>query len=272
MSVEYENTYDAPFPAIQDVTSRELDNLVLLYQGPQNRSVRALGFRILRSVRRRETVENEPTLQPDGDQGDTLDFGYFGENGHSEVVTSAGDEVFRVDNERSSTIIEYGFEVEPDGVQVSVETADGSTVFGLREGADRARGFGPSDFSLRGSILSDLTRTTTRDGDEVPTTALAGSRRQGLFRIDSDENGLNRFRFAFSNTTGNAVDVGVTAKGQTYHVQPVEDRETVLDMVSKGGTPARVVTWGGFTNSSPNLPREWTDALQRINTEQISFA
>lgn len=271
MSVEYENTYDAPFPAIQDVTSRELDNLVLLYQGPQNNTVRALGFRILRTVRRTERVSNEPTLQPNGDQGDSLDFGYFGDNGHSAEVTQSGDEVFRVDNERSSTIIEYGFEVEPDGVRTAVETADGSTVLGLREGSDRARGFGPSDFPLRGSVLSDLTRATTRDGDEVPTTALAGSRRQGLFRIDSDENGLNRFRFAFTNTTGNAVDVGVTAKGQTYHVQPVEDRETLIDMVSKGGTPARVVTWGGFTNSSPNLPREWTSALQRIEVSQINF-
>ena len=65
MSVEYENTYDAPFPAIQDVTSREFDNIVLVHQGPDSRSIRVLAFRVLRTGRRREEIPNPVTLQAD---------------------------------------------------------------------------------------------------------------------------------------------------------------------------------------------------------------
>lgn len=267
----YNYDYESAYPAITEVVSREFDNIVLLYSASDDSQVTALAFQINRTARRIERITNGPTLDADGGADDTIDFGYFGENGHSEDVTGdPGDEVFQVDAERNETLIEYGFGVLPDGVLTAIRTADDAPVFGLRAGSNKARGFGVSDLAQFGGVDSEVTRTAITD--ELPTTALSPTPRQGLFRVDSKQDGLNRFRFAFDNTTGAQQTVELTAVGQTYDVNIVENKEDVLDMVSPGGTPARLVTWGGFDNQTPNLPREWYNNRATISVDNIALS
>lgn len=271
MQGDTQNAYDSSYPAVQEVTSREYDNLVLLYGTSRTEEISALAFRVYRTQRRWERAQNPPSLDAQGGTNDTLDFGYFGPQGHSEDVSQPGNEIFRIESERNQTIIEYGFEVEPDGVLTAVQTADGSPILGLRRGAERARGFGPSAFSERGAVDSSLTRVDSPE--ELATTALSPNPdRQGLFRIDSKEEGRNPFRFGFANTTNGSVTVDVTGYGVAYDVRPIHDEDTVLDMLTPDGTPARRVTYGGFENTNPNLPRGWYDDRVTVDISEVNVA
>jgi len=250
------NQYESVYPAITDVTSRERDNIVLLHGNSNENVYNALGFQVSRVQRRIERVTNQVSLAPSGDAGDSVGFGFIGENGHSQTVGDPGDEVFRIDTGRSSTIVEYGVAVDQDNVLVAVQNPNGETVMGLREGSSRARGFGPDDFPTRGAVESVNTRTGgTHD---VPTTALSETEDQGLVRIDSREGGANYFAFAFKNQANGAQNVTMTAMGTTYEVRPVTNTERVLDMVS-GQVNRRLLTYGGWGNTRPNLPAEWYD-------------
>jgi len=263
-------TYDATYRTINSVTSREMDNLVLVYGNSNNNVWNALAFQIVRTRRRIERVTSGPTLAADGNAGDTLSFGYFGANGHSTNATNPGDEVFQIDTERSSTIVEYGISVAPDGVLTGVRTVSDDAVSGSREGSDRLRGFGADNLQQYGGVESEHTRTDTPH--EIPTTALAGSARQGLLRIDSDNDGLNRFSFAFDNTTASSVTVSVEAIGQTYDVVPVTDTARVKRMLRGNNVNRRLLTYGGFTTTNPNLPTDWYNYRARVGESDIRQA
>lgn len=268
-SYQYESAYNA----VTEVTSRELDNIVLLYGASRDEQLNALAFQVNRTVRRIERVTNGPTLAADGSAGDTLGFGYFGENGHSEDVSDPGDEVFQIETDRSETLVEYGFAIDPDDVYVGVRTADDAPVIGLRPGSTKARGFGAEDLEQYGGVLSNLTRTAISDSDdELPTTALSPTDRQGLFRIDSKQDGLNRFRFAFSNQANASQTVSATAIGQTYEVNVLQNEEDVLSLIDPAGPPARIVTWGGWDNTTPNLPSEWFNARVNLDVNEIPLS
>jgi len=265
--------YESAYSSITDVLSRELDNIVLLYGGSRDEQLKALGFQINRVARRIERIQNGPTLDADGNANDTIGFGYFGENGHSRDVSTPGDEVFQIESERSETIVEYGFAVEQDDVLVAVRSADNAPITGLRSGSQKRRGFGVDDLEDFGSVRSEVTRTSPDDAqEELPTTALSPTPRQGLFRIDSKRDGLNRFGFAFSNQAGAQQTISAVAVGQAYEVEPITNNEDIRSLVSPGGPPARIVTYGGFDNTNPNLPSEWFDSRVTLDTGNIPLA
>lgn len=261
------NGYDSPYRAIQDVTNDEFSNLVLLYSDSQESAYRALAFQVTRTHRRIERLTTEPTLAADGNAGDTLDFGYLGENGHQSDVSDPGDEILQVFSDRERTIIEYGISVEPDGVLVGVQTPGNVNVFGVADSANRARGYGVDNLGQFGAIDSQYTRTDTPD--EVPTTALSTNPDQGIMRIDSDEDGRNPIRLALSNTTASQETVSIEAVGTSYEVRPVTNQQKVRDMVVGKGYDARVVTWGGEANLNPNLPQDWRDYVTDIASNKL---
>lgn len=261
-----ENSYTAAFPQIFDVTSRPQDNLVLLYGTSTDDAITALPFRIERTLRRIERTTNGPTLAA----GETLDFGYFGEGGHERDVAQPGEDVLEIETERDNTIVEFGVGFDTSDVYVGVESADGTPITGLREGADRARGFGPDDLPERGGVLSDYTITETPQA--VPTTALSGTPEQGLMRIDSRQDGNNPLRFAFYNDSGGQVTLNMTAIGMAYEARPVYDRSEALSLVAGEGYKRRLVGYGGFGNTKPNLPREWQDATVQVEYGDVGPA
>jgi len=253
MRNQYNNDYTANYPSILEVLSHNQDNLVLMYGNSRSDTYNALAFNIKRSIRRVERVLNGPTIA----DTNTLDFGYFTPSGHSRNVTnpSSGDEVFRIDSGRGSTLVEYGFSVEPDGVYTGIQTGDGDTISGLTPSDDRDVGFDVTNLSDRVGVLSDLTLTETSGG--VPTTALSPRPDQGIFKIDSDTNGTNPIRFAFENQSGGQVTVDVIGVGMAYEVEPVTDEQRARRMVRGEGLSRRVATYGGLDNTNPNLPTEW---------------
>lgn len=255
-----ENSYTGVYPHIYEVTNLPQQNIVLLYGNSNEDTYQAIAFRIKRAIRRREEVDNGPTVGADS----TLSFGYFGEDGHSADVADAGEEVFRVDSNRDRTLVEYGFGFPENGVYVGVETGEGDVVNGLGPGDDRDRGFSAADLDQRGGVLSDLTTVETQNANEAePTTALSEKPDQGLVRIDSRENGNNPFRFAFKNITGGSITVNPIAVGMHYEVVPVIDRQQTLRMAA-GRETARLLTYGGLGNSKPNLPRKWQEASYQV--------
>lgn len=251
------NQYESVFPTVPEVGSDNHENIVLVYGSSQKDTYSAIGFQVARSLRRIERVGDVVTL----DDGETTSFGRIGENGYSQSVNDPGQDIFRIDSGREETIIEYGIGVPQDGVWVAVESASGDLISGLREGDDRERGYGSSDLEDRAAVLSDYTTVSTPEpsvDDAVPTTALAPRRDQGLVRVDSREDGLNEYRFAFRNDSGEEVDVDLTAWGMAYHVRPVTEESTVESMLT-GEIDSRLLTWGGFGNQNPNMPGDWYD-------------
>lgn len=267
--LEQTNTYDSAYPAVIDVVSRNLDNMVLMYGNSQRQTYNAIAFQVTRSVRRIERLENEVTVPAN----DTVEFGYFGESGHSAVTSNAGDDRFRIETKTDRTIKEFGFAVLNDGVYVGVQTGDGETVTGLREDDERGRGFNAEDLVDRGGVEADLTYidSPTVTGDmAVPTTALSERAQQGLIRIDSEQDGQNRFWFGFNNTTGNNEDITLIGLGTTYNIRVIEDEQTARDMLAGNGYNRRLVQYGPLGNTNPNLPRQWYDHTISVSGDQLT--
>lgn len=266
---EQTNTYDSAYPAITDVVSRHYDNIVLVYGNSNRDRHNAIAFQIMRTVRRVERVHDAFDVAAGG----VKEFGWFGENGFSTDVASPGDEVFSVQSERNRTLVEYGFAVPQDGVYVGIETAGAGVVDGLREGDDRARGLAAEDLDTRAGVASDHTYVAAPSvvpDSPLPTTALSETPGQGLIRIDSEQDGPNRFMFGFQNSTGASVTIDVIGMGQTYDVRPVEDRATARDIIAGDGYNRRVIQYGGMDATNPNLPRSWYDHAVGVNEAELA--
>lgn len=264
--VEANNLYTASYPTIFDVANSNHTNLGLVYGNSNKDTYSALAFQVVRSVRRFERVENAATLDAD----ESVEFGYIGSNGFEHDVSDPGKEVWRVDSGRSETIVEYTFGVPESGVFVAIQSGDGDTLTGLREGDDRERKYGASSLPERGAVLSDHTVVDSpgvSESDELPTTALSPRRDQGLPRIDSREDGANPFRFAFHNATSSEVEIDVTGVGMTYHVRPYTERSDVESVITSDAE--RVLTYGGFGNTNPNLPKDWYDYAVEIGPGEL---
>ena len=256
------NQYTSGYKNILDVMSREMDNIVLLNSQPANQTFQVWAFSINQVMRRVERIDNLPAL---GD-GEALDLGYFGENGHSADpnVADPGDDLLRIEAEETETIEELGIGVGPDNVYVGVESPPGAPLLGVR--GDRARGFDSDDFPTRGAIPSQYTRTN----DNIPTTALAATDEQGIIRVDSSENGRNRTYVGFYNDSGGQVTPSVDVFGASYKVTNIADRETIRDILFGNGYKRRVLTWGGLDNTSPNIPAGWEGV--QVNSEDVRAA
>lgn len=264
--VEADNTYDASYPTIFDVASGNHTDLALVYGDSSKKTYSALAFQVVRGIRRFERVEGLLTLEDD----ESMEFGRVGEDGFSEDVSDPGSEVWRIDSQRSETVIEYTFAVPQDGVWVGLRTGDGDSLVGLREGDSRKRGFGASSLAERGAVLSDHTYIDTPSAsldDAIPTTALSPRRDQGIVRIDSREDGENPFRFAFHNESGDEVDIDITGVGMSYHVRPYTSDEDVTRVLEDDD--ARLLTYGGFGNTNPNLPTDWYDYAVDVGPDEL---
>lgn len=239
---------------IPSVISQEMDNIAVLYGDSDDDSWKAVALKVNQINRRIDYINNLPDLDPGG----TLDFGFFGEDGHSDAVSSPGQDQLRIESDVSQTLMEYGIGIEPDGVQVAVENPSGELVTGVQD-ADRLRGYQPeaansSDFNDFGSVLSDHTMLPSG----IPTTALSETPQQGLVRFDQSSDVHNNIYFGFRNTRENTVSLSATAWGATYRVTPVQDQQTAKDVVfGSNGIRRRVLTYGGLTNTAPNRPTEW---------------
>ena len=252
--------YTSEFPTIYDVTSEENHNIALLYSSTSGNQWRAMAFQTNITIRRTEWISEVTTL----DAGDSLAFGMLQEDGHSATASAdpeSRDDRLRVDDQRGETLVEYGIGVEPDGVLVGVENPSGSYITGVQ--GDRARGFDEETLQDFGSVKSDATITA----NGIPTTAASSTPEQGVVRMDSDDNGLNPTRVAFHNDTDGTVTVDVTVMGLTYHVTPVTDSATVRDIVYGRGHNRRVLTYGGFDNTSPNVPQDWRDGRVTMTSD-----
>lgn len=244
------NEYASDYKGILDVLSREMDNIVLLTGDSNNNEFRVWAFSINQVNRRAEYITNLPDLSP----GSTLSLGYFGENGHSEDsnVSDAGDDLLRIEDFHDETIEEFGIAVEPDDVLVGAENPPGAPILGVQGG--RARGFDADDFSNRGAVRSQFTRTV----NGLPTTALSATDEQGLIRIDSADNGRNRTYVGFKNVGEQTAPLQATVYGNTYRVTNVTDSQVIRDMLFGDGYKRRVLTWGGIKNQNPNIPDAWS--------------
>jgi len=265
---EQTNTYDSAYPSVTDVFSRHHDNLALIYGHSDRRRYNALAFQVTRSVRRIERVHDAFTIA----DGSTKEFGWFGDNGFSVDASSPGTEVFSIQSERSHTLQEWGFAIPQDGVYVGLQTADGDTLDGLREGDSRGRGLSAEDLDTRGGVLSDYTYVDSPQpstDDLHPTTAMAETAEQGLFRIDSEQDGPNRFYFAFNNQSGGQVNIDVIGRAQTYDVRPVTDEQTARDIIAGDSYSRRTVQYGPMSNTNPNLPREWYDYRVTVRADEL---
>lgn len=263
------NGYDSVHRAVTDVVSGPQENIVLVYGNSSDNVYNAIAFQVVRSLRRIERVEDAFSLADDG----TKPFGYFGENGFSADVSDAGDEVFRIEEDRATTVMEYGFAVPQDGVYVGVQSADDDAINGLRSGDERDRGFSADDLPNRGGVLSDLTYVdspSTSLDFQIPTTALSEQPNQGFVRVDSRTNGTNPFYFAFNNQSGGQVTVDVVGYGQTYDVRPIQQENVVKQLVAGEGFDRRILTYGGFDNTKPNLPDGWYDYATSIDGSELT--
>mgnify|MGYP000305922229 CR=1 FL=1 len=264
-----ENGYTGVFPSIYDVTSRPQDNLVLSYGTSNDDEINILAFRVERSIRRIERVTNGPTIA----DGGNLDFGYFGTNGHTRDVADPGNEVFRIESDRNRSLVEYGFALpDVDDVYIGLEAGDGGAVVGLSEGSDRLRQFSAQDFEQRGAPKSQETRVEANGGTEIPSTRLSTAPDQGIIRLDSRQDGNNPFRFAFANRSGGQITANVIGMGMAYEVRPLYDREEALDMLAGDGYNRRLLTYGGFDNTNPNLPRQWYNAAHTVPYGEVGPA
>jgi len=267
--LEQTNTYDSAYPAVTDVFSRHLDNIALIYGHSDRSRYNALAFQVTRSVRRIERVQNAFSVPDTG----TKDFGWFGENGFSQDANNPGKEVFSVQSERAQTLQEWGFAVPQDGVYVGLQTGDGDGIDGLREGDDRGRGLSADDLNQRAGVLSDYTYIDSppaSNDDELATTALSETPEQGALRIDSEQDGPNRFYFGFQNQSGASVTIDVVGIAQTYDVRPVTDEQTARDIIEGEDYARRLVQYGSMSNTNPNLPREWYDYRVTVGPNELT--
>jgi hypothetical protein len=266
--MDQRNKYESTYPAATDVFSRNWDNIVLTYGTSDRSAINVLAFQVARSVRRVERVFDAFSVA----DGSTKEFGWFGEDGFSRDTNSPGDEVFSIEQERDRTIQEWTFAVPQDGVYVGVQCGDGDVLDGLAEGEDRGRGLSAEDLDQRAGVLSDFTyvdNPTVSTDSVMPTTALSEKTDQGIIRIDSEQDGPNRFYFGFNNQSGGSQTIDVIGRARTYHVRPVQDETTVLDMLEGAGYNRAVVQYGPLTNTNPNLPRQWYNYRVQVDAGEI---
>lgn len=268
--MDVHNQYTATYPAITDVLSREMDRLVLLFGSSSDMTLQALAFRIGRVQRRTERISGLPSLAAQGNSGDSLDFGYFGENGHSADASNPGDDELRIDAATDSTLMEYGVAVQPDDILVGLRMGSDDEVTGYRESSERPRGYDDDLLTDFGAVRSDYTQT--RDAGGLPTTAVAETEDQGLFRVDSDSAGQNRIEFAFQNLAGASQQLSVEVVGKTYEIAPITDQNLTRRLVNGEVSQRRVVTYGGFGNDNPNIPRLWNKNKVSVNLGSIAAA
>lgn len=269
MTTDKRNTYDSPYTGIGDVTSPELHNICVLYATSDADRFRALGFQIARTVRRIERLPVSLSIEAGGE----VPFGTLVSDGHTRMGATSSDDIFRIGENRDKTIEELGIGVNVDGVDasdlyVAYEGASGEAVIGVQgDDGDRARGFDEERFDERGAVTADL---TTIEGHKYPTTALSEHpKNQGIIRFDSREDGRNTFRFGFYNSGSAEATVDVFGIGQAYRVRQVRDESVVREMVTPGGVPSRNLTYGGFDNSTPNLPGAWTDSIVTVGRSEL---
>jgi hypothetical protein len=251
-----------PFEVITDVQSRETDNLALLFGRNQTNAYQAIGLKISRVNRRIERITNLPTLGP----GEELDLGFLGEQGHEQDVATPGDDKLRIDDDFDEMLVEYGIGFRPSGVLVAVESPSDSLISGIV--GDRTRGYdatggGKSNLEDFASVRSE--HTVTEEG--IPTTALSPTPNQGLFRIDTENDGTNPMRFGFKSHREDDAPLEALAYGATYRVTPITDRQAVEDMVYGNQMRRRVVTYGGIENERPNIPPEWEESVVILGSE-----
>jgi hypothetical protein len=264
-----QHTHDSIYPAAPGVYSRSWDNIVLTYGTSERDNIHALAFQVVRSVRRVERVFDAFTVADD----DTKTFGYFGESGFSTDTASPGTEVFSIQDQRDRTLQEWMFAVPQDGVYVGVQTGDGDVVDGLSEGDGRGRGLSAEDLPQRAGVLSDYTYVDSPapSTDAVmPTTALSETPRQGLIRIDSEQDGANPYYFGFNNKSGGNQTIDLIGVGQTYHVRPVQDETTVRDIIDGAGFNRRILQYGSLSNTNPNLPRPWYNYRVTVRRDELT--
>lgn len=269
MTRETANHYESAYPGISDVTSPEMHNICLLYGTSDDNTFRVLGFQIARTIRRIERLPVDITL----DAGQEVPFGTIVADGHTRLGATGSDDIFRIGENRDKTIEELGIGVtvegaDPSNVYVAYEGASGEEVIGVQgDDADRARGFDEERFDERGAVTADL---TTVDGFEYPTTALSEHpKNQGIIRFDSREDGRNTFRFGFYNEDSSEATVSLFGMGQSYRVRQVTDAAVVRNMVTPGGVPARNITYGGYENTTPNLPSAWSDSVITVEESEL---
>jgi hypothetical protein len=251
---------EPPFQVITEVQSRETDNIALLFGRNQTNAYQALGLKISRVNRRIERITNLPTLSP----GEELDLGFLGEQGHEQDVATPGDDSLRVGDDFDEMLIEYGIGFRPSGVLIAVESPSDSLISGLVD--DRTRGYdatggGKSNLEDFASVRSE--HTVTEQG--IPTTALSATPNQGLFRVDTENDGTNPMRFGFLNHREDDAPLEAVAYGATYRVTPITNTQTVRDMVYGNNLRRRVVTYGGLENERPNLPPEWEAGVVQLD-------
>lgn len=256
-----------PFNVITRVQSRETDNIALLYGRNRSNSWQAIGLKVNQVARRIERISNLPTLAP----GEELDLGYFGEQGHEQDVNVPGDDRLRIGDDYDEMLIEYGIGVRPSGVLVAVESPSDALIAGLVD--DRTRGYdasggGKSNLDDFASVRSE--HTVTPQG--IPTTALSPTPEQGLFRVDTENDGTNPMRFGFVNHREDDAPLEALAYGATYRVSAITDPQTVRDMVFGNGIRRRVVTYGGLENDRPNLPPEWEPGVVEVDVNEARRA
>lgn len=269
MNSDKRYTYDSPYPAITDVTSEELHNLCVLYGTSTDDVYRVLAFQVARTVRRIERLGQTMTVSA----GEEVPFGTITSSGHTRLGGGpSSDDIFRIGENRDSTIEELGigFTTNQDDsdLYVAYEGASGEPVIGVQgDDADRARGFDETVFNERGAVTADLTTLTNF---QYPTTALSEHPQdQGIIRFDSRDDGRNTFRFGFFNSGTADAEVSIFGMGQTYRVRQVTDASVVRNMVTPGGIPSRTITYGGFENSTPNLPSAWTNSVTTVDRGEL---
>lgn len=249
-------TSDGFFP-IPAVLSSELDNIALLSGSSDGNTWKAIAFKVNQVNRRTEYINNLPTLEPGG----TLDFGFLGENGHSEDsnVSDPGNDQLRISDNEDETLVEYGISVKPSGVLVGVQNPANADITGIQD-TDRLRGWDASstnadNFSDFGAVRSDYTQTE----NGVPTTALSPSTTQGIFRFDKSDDRNNTY-FGFRSLREDDAPLEVAAHGLAYKVTPILDPNDARDVVFGNGVPRRVVTYGGLDNTKASRPDVYQDA------------
>lgn len=264
-----QNQYTSTYPAITEVVSGPQELISLVYGNSSTGVYTGLSFQVLRTQRRIERIRQQFTINDNATAG----FGWFGTGGFSQNVTSPGTELFEIRADRDTTIAEWGFSVLNDGVYVALQNGDGDTINGLRGGNQRDRDQTPDNINDYGGVLSDYTHTdspTTTTTDELATTALAEDHRQGVIRIDSEQNGANRFRFAFNNQSGGQINLDLFGYGYTYDVRVIEDESTAKEILAGDGYDRRVLTYGGFDNTNPNLPKDWNDYKFNVGEGELT--
>lgn len=261
-TMDTNHQYTSEYPTLHEVQSYETHNVAILYGSSTRNEWKALSLQTNMTIRRRERITGITTLS---DQDD-LAFGMLQSDGHEETAGTTPDpskDLLRIEDGTEETLVEWSLGVDPDDVYVGVQNPSTENISGLQGDRER-RETGSSDLDSHG-VLSQHTQTANGH----PTTALSTKPNQGIVRIDSDDEGRNPIRVGFYNDSGADATVDVTAVGVAYHVTPIQTQSVTRDIVFGNGFNRRVLTWGSFQNTSPNLPAEWGDGVVTLTNEDV---